>query len=246
MPTLNIDVNARTERAKRDLRALDREILKLSDSEKILSKSLSRSGDVGAAAFKQISSAAVRQAKAVNSAAGQFRQLRSQLQAVGAAPQAIGKLTQEFVTFRKVMEKGTVTSIKFQQTQDKFSTTLRTTARQFKLLTGEVRDSTNATAKLNAQNRANQSALARQAHALSNAKIQYKQLIDQMRRMGASRSAIRSTTQAFVRFRGEMKKATLSSAQLQRAQDRLKTSFAGTRRQLVRSAAATNKAEKLR
>ena len=242
MPTLNIDVNARTERAKKDLRSLDKEILKLSDSEKILSKSLTKSGDVGATAFRKISSAAVRQAKAVNSAAGQFRQLRSQLQAAGAAPQVIGRLTQEFVTFRRVMEGGTVASLKFQRTQDKFSNTLRTTARQFKILSGEVKDTTNATAKLNAKNKANQAALARQAHALSNAKIQYKQLIAQMRRLGASRDTIRSTTRAFVTFSKGMKTTALSSIQLQRAQDRLKTSFAGTRRQLVRAATATNKA----
>ena len=242
MPTLNIDVNARTERAKKDLRALDREILRLSDSEEILSKSLAQSGDVGAKAFKRISSAAVRQAKAVNSAAGQFRQLRSQLQAAGAAPQVIGRLTTEFIKFRGVMEGGTVASRKFQQTQDKFSTTLRTTARQFKLLTGEVRDSTSATAKLNAQNKANQTALARQAHALSNAKIQYKQLLAQMRRLGASKSAIRSTTQAFVEFRKEMNTARLSSIQLQKAQDKLKTSFSGTTRQLAATTAATRKA----
>ena len=241
MPTLNIDVNARTERAKRDLKALDIEILKLSDSEKILNKSLAKSGTVGAQAFKQISSAAVRQAKAVNSAAGQFRQLRSQLQAAGAAPQVIGRLTQSFVNFRKVMERGTVASLKFQRTQDKFSNTLRTTARQFKLLSGEVKDATNATTKLNAINKANQAALAKQAHALSNAKIQYKQLVAQMRRLGASKTAIRGTTRAFVAFRKEMKMATLSSRDLQRSQDRLKTSFAGTRRQLAKTTAATNK-----
>ena len=244
MPTLNIDVNARTERAKKDLRSLDKEVLKLSDSEKILSKSLAKSGDVGAQAFRQISSAAVKQAKAVNSAAGQFRQLRSQLQAAGAAPQAIGRLTKEFVTFRKVMEGGTVSSIKFQRTQDKFSNTLRTTARQFRLLTGEVRDSTKATAKLSARNKANQASLDKQAHALSNAKIQYKQLLAQMRRLGASKSAIRSTTQAFAVFSKGMKTAALSSRDLQRSQDRLKTSFAGTRRQLVKSAVATNRAGK--
>ena len=244
MPTLNINVNTRTERAKKDLRSLDREILKLSDSEKILNKSLAKSGNVGGAAFRKISSAAVKQAKAVNSAAGQFRQLRSQLQATGAAPQVIGRLTQEFVTFRKVMEGGTVSSLKFQRTQDKFSNTLRTTARQFRLLTGEVKDSTNATAKLNALNKANQAALAKQAHALSNAKIQYKQLLAQMHRLGASKSVIRSTTQAFVTFSKGMKTATLSSRDLQRAQDKLKTSFAGTRRQLVRSVVATNKVGK--
>ena len=241
MPTLNINVNARTERAKRDLRSLDKEILKLSDSEKILSKSLSRSGDVGAQAFTKMSSAAVRQAKAVNSAAVQFRQLRSQLQAAGAAPQAIGRLTQEFVTFRRVMEGGAVASLKFQRTQDKFSNTIRTTARQFKVLTGEVRNSTNATAKLNAQNKATQAALARQAHALSNARIQYKQLIAQMRRLGASKDLIRSTTRAFVTFSRGVKTATLSSIQLQRAQDRLKTSFSRTTRQLAATTAATRK-----
>ena len=242
MPDLNINVNARTERAKKDLRSLDKEILRLSDSEKILSKSLARSGNVGAKAFKKISGAAVKQAKAVNSAARQFRQLRSQLIAAGAAPQVISRLTNEFSVFRRVMEGGTVASRKFQRTQDKFSTTLRTTARQFKLLSGEIRNSTNATAKLNAQNKANQAALARQAHALSNTKIQYKQLLAQMHRLGASRNIIRSTTRAFSVFTKEMNKSALSSIQLQRSQDKLKTSFAGTRRRLVRVAAATNRA----
>ena len=241
MPTLNIDVNARTERARKDLRSLDKEVLKLSNSEKILARSIAKSGNVGAAAFRQMSSAAVKQAKAINSTAIQFRQLRSQLQAVGAAPQVIGRLTKDFVAFRKVMERGTITSIKFQQTQDKFSNTLRTTARQFKLLTGEVKDSTNATVRLNAQSKASQAALARQAHALSNAKIQYKQLLTQMRRLGASKDLIRSTTQAFVTFSKGMKTAELSSIRLQRAQDKLKTSFAGTKRQLAATAAATNK-----
>ena len=241
MPTLNIDVNARTERARKDLRSLDKEVLKLSNSEKILARSIAKSGNVGAAAFRQMSSAAVKQAKAINSTAIQFRQLRSQLQAVGAAPQVIGRLTKDFVAFRKVMERGTITSTKFQQTQDKFSNTLRTTARQFKLLTGEVKDSTNATVRLNAQSKASQAALARQAHALSNAKIQYKQLLTQMRRLGASKDLIRSTTQAFVTFSKGMKTAELSSIRLQRAQDKLKTSFAGTKRQLAATAAATNK-----
>ena len=47
MPTLNIDVHARTEKAKRDLRALDREVLKISKSEAIMEKALKRAGDVG-------------------------------------------------------------------------------------------------------------------------------------------------------------------------------------------------------
>ena len=244
MPTLNIDVNARVERAKRDLRQLDKEVLKISNSEKILERALRSAGDVGSREFKRIQSAAVQQAKAVNASALQFKQLRSQLASAGAAPQVIGKLTLEFARFRKEMERGVVGTTKAQLAQNRLTTVLRTTQRQYKLLANEVKETNRATAMQQKQSKATTAALARQTHALSDAKIQYKQLFSQMRRLGADKQKIRATTQAFVRFSNEMKRGTLSTIQLQKAQDRLKTSFAGTKRQLANTTTAMRKVGK--
>ena len=130
MPTLNIDVNARTEKAKKDLRALDREVLKISKSEAIMEKALKKVGDVGPQAFRKIQSAAVRQAKAVNTSALQFKQLRAQMIKVGASPAAIGRVTSEFIRFRKEMERGIVGTTRFQRAQDRLKATLGTTRRQ--------------------------------------------------------------------------------------------------------------------
>ena len=130
MPTLNIDVNARTEKAKRDLRALDREVLKISKSEAILEKALKRAGDVGPKAFRKIQSAAVRQAKAVNSSALQFKQLRAQMTRLGADPRIIGRVTSEFIRFRREMERGVVGTTRFQRAQDRLKASLATTRRQ--------------------------------------------------------------------------------------------------------------------
>ena len=130
MPTLNIDVNARTEKAKRDLRALDKEVLKISKSEVILEKALKRAGDVGPKAFRKIQTAAVRQAKAVNSSALQFKQLRAQMSRLGTDPQIIGRVTAEFIRFRKEMERGVVGTTRFQKAQDRLKTSLSTARRQ--------------------------------------------------------------------------------------------------------------------
>ena len=130
MPTLNIDVNARTEKAKRDLRALDREVLKISKSEVILEKALKRAGDVGPKEFRKIQSAAVRQAKAVNTSALQFKQLRAQMTKLGANPRIIGRVTSEFIRFRKEMERGIVGTTRFQRAQDRLKSGLATTKRQ--------------------------------------------------------------------------------------------------------------------
>ena len=130
MPTLNIDVHARTEKAKRDLRALDREVLKISKSEAILEKALKRAGDVGPKAFRKIQSAAVRQAKAVNTSALQFKQLRAQMTRLGADPRIIGRVTSEFIRFRKEMERGVVGTTRFQRAQDRLKASLATTRRQ--------------------------------------------------------------------------------------------------------------------
>ena len=130
MPTLNIDVHARTEKAKRDLRALDREVLKISKSEAIMEKALKRAGDVGPKAFRKIQSAAVRQAKAVNTSALQFKQLRAQMTRLGADPRIIGRVTSEFIRFRKEMERGVVGTTRFQRAQDRLKATLGTTRRQ--------------------------------------------------------------------------------------------------------------------
>lgn len=130
MPTLNIDVNARTEKAKRDLRALDKEVLKISKSETILEKALKKAGDVGPKAFRKIQSAAVRQAKAVNSSALQFKQLRAQMTRLGSDPQAIGRVTTEFIRFRKEMERGIVGTTRFQRAQDRLKATMGATKRQ--------------------------------------------------------------------------------------------------------------------
>ena len=147
MPTLNIDVNARTEKAKRDLRALDREILKVSKSEAILEKALKKTGDVGPAAFRKIQSAAVKQARAVNSAALQFKQLRAQMIRLGSSPETIGKLTSEFIRFRKEMEKGVVGTTKFQKAQDRLKTAMGTTKRQVTAATAAVNKSGKAAVK---------------------------------------------------------------------------------------------------
>ena len=130
MPTLNIDVNARTEKAKRDLRALDKEILKISKSEVILERALKKVGDVGPVAFRKIQTAAVRQAKAVNSSALQFKQLRAQMSRLGTDPQIIGRVTSEFIRFRREMERGVVGTTRFQRAQDRLKTSLSTTKRQ--------------------------------------------------------------------------------------------------------------------
>ena len=130
MPTLNIDVNARTEKAKRDLRALDREVLKISKSEAILEKALKKAGDVGSKEFRKIQGAAVRQARAVNTSALQFKQLRAQMTRLGAGPATIGKVTSEFIRFRKEMERGVVGTTRFQKAQDRLKATLGTTRRQ--------------------------------------------------------------------------------------------------------------------
>ena len=147
MPTLNIDVNARTERAKRDLRALDREILKVSKSEAILEKAIKKTGDVGPAAFRKIQSAAVKQARAVNSAALQFKQLRAQMIRLGSSPETIGKLTSEFIRFRKEMEKGVVGTTRFQKAQDRLKTAMGTTKRQVTAATAAVNKSGKAAVK---------------------------------------------------------------------------------------------------
>ena len=130
MPTLNIDVNARVEKAKRDLKSLDREVLKISKSEVILEKELKKVGNTGPKAFRKIQSAAVRQAKAVNSAALQFKQLRAQMARLGADPRAIARVTSEFIRFRKEMERGVVGTTKFQKAQDRLKATLGATKRQ--------------------------------------------------------------------------------------------------------------------
>ena len=130
MPTLNIDVNARVEKAKRDLLSLDKEVLKISKSEGILERELKKVGDTGPKAFRKIRSAAVRQAKAVNSAALQFKQLRAQMTRLGADPRVIGRVTSEFIRFRKEMEKGIVGTTRFQRAQDRLKSVLGTTKRQ--------------------------------------------------------------------------------------------------------------------
>ena len=139
MPTLNIDVNARVEKAKRDLRQLDKEVLKISNSEKILERAMQRAGDVGAKEFKKLQSGAVKQAKAVNSAAIQFKQLRAQMVKLGAAPAAIGKITTEFVKFRMQMERGVVSTTAFQKAQDRLRATMAGTKRQLAKNTVEVK-----------------------------------------------------------------------------------------------------------
>ena len=139
MPTLNIDVNARIEKAKRDLRALDKEVLKISKSEAILEKALKQTGDVGPKAFKKIQSAAVRQAKAVNASSLQFKQLRNQMIRLGAGPSNIGRVTSEFVRFRKEMERGVVGTTRFQKAQDRLKTTLGTAKRQLAASTAAVK-----------------------------------------------------------------------------------------------------------
>ena len=130
MPTLNIDVNARVAKAKRDLLSLDKEVIKISKSEAILEKELRKVGDTGPKAFRKIQSAAVKQAKAVNSAALQFKQLRAQMTRLGSHPAAIGKLTSEFVRFRKEMERGVVGTTRFQKSQDRLKTVMGATKRQ--------------------------------------------------------------------------------------------------------------------
>ena len=139
MPTLNIDVNARIEQARRELRQLDKEVLKISNSEKILEKAMRRAGDVGAKEFKRIQSAAVRQAKAVNTSALQFKQLRSQMARLGASPAAVGKITDEFIRFRKQMERGVVSTTAFQKAQDRLRATMAGTKRQLAKNTVEMK-----------------------------------------------------------------------------------------------------------
>ena len=147
MPTLNIDVNARVEKAKKDLRALDSEVIKISKSEAILEKELKKVGDTGPKAFRKIQSAAVKQAKAVNSAALQFKQLRAQMNRLGSHPAAIGKLTSEFIRFRKEMERGVVGTTKFQKAQDRLKTVMGTTKRQLASTTAAVAKSGKAAVK---------------------------------------------------------------------------------------------------
>ena len=130
MPTLNIDVNARVERAKRDLQSLDKEVLKISKSEDILEKATRKVGEVGAKEFRKMQSAAVRQAKAVNTSALQFKQLRAQMIRFGSNPAAVGKVTSEFIRFRKEMERGIVGTTRFQKAQDRLKSVLGTTKRQ--------------------------------------------------------------------------------------------------------------------
>ena len=161
MPTLNINVNARTERAKRDLRALDKEITKISKSEVILEKALKKAGDVGAREFRKIQSAAVRQSRAVNTSALQFKQLRSQMVKLGASPVAIGKITSEFIRFRKEMERGVVGTTRFQKAQDRLKSVLATTKRQ-------LNSTTTATKKLNAVAKKGKGSLTGLGHTLEN------------------------------------------------------------------------------
>ena len=146
MPTLNIDVNARTEKAKRDLRALDKEVLKISKSEAILEKALKKTGDIGPQAFRKIQSAAVRQAKAVNTSALQFKQLRAQMIRLGAGSSTIGRVTSEFIRFRKEMERGVVGTTRFQKAQDRLKAVLGTTKRQLVASTAAI-NKANVTAK---------------------------------------------------------------------------------------------------
>ena len=123
MPTLNIEARADISKAKQQLYQLNREIKNISDSEKIMGKSLARTGDVSAKQFKAMQSAAVRQARAVNSSSVQFKQLKAQIERLGASTQIVGKLTREFRKFKTTMESGTVSTQKMQQAQDRLRAT---------------------------------------------------------------------------------------------------------------------------
>ena len=149
MPTLNIDVNARVEKAKKDLRDLDKEVLKISKSEDILETALKKGGDVGSKAFRKIQSAAVRQAKAVNTSALQFKQLRAQMIKLDASPATIGRVTSEFVRFRKEMERGVVGTTKFQKAQDRLKATLGAARRQVTAAAAATAKANKAAAKAN-------------------------------------------------------------------------------------------------
>ena len=63
-----------------------------------------------------------------------------------------------------------------------------------------------------------------------------------MTRLGADPRIIGRVTSEFIRFRKEMERGVVGTTRFQRAQDRLKASLGTTRRQLARTAAATNKA----
>ena len=91
---------------------------------------LRKAGATGSKAFKSIQSAAVRQAKAVNTAAVQFKQLRAQMSRLGTSPQVIGRVTSEFIRFRREMEKGVVGTTRFQRAQDRLKASLSTARRQ--------------------------------------------------------------------------------------------------------------------
>ena len=139
MPQLNIDVKARTAQARKELKDIDKEVLKISKSEEILAKAVASTGETSKKQFRSMNSAAIKQAKAVNSAALQYKQLRAQLEKSGAAPQVIGKVTTEFIRFRKEMERGIVGSNRFQKSQDRLRSVMGTTRRALARQTAELK-----------------------------------------------------------------------------------------------------------